>query len=207
MSFLAAKEGAYTYEISRSKFLGFCVRVRSDEEAAAFIAGLRKKYHDARHICYAYLLTDSARSNDDGEPSGTAGVPILERIKAANLCETAVAVVRYFGGIKLGAGGLLRAYAHTAAGALAAAGKTEVETCRVYTLALPYAAYQKLEKRPLVSLYKTLGVQYNREVECTVATTDADALKSEVTALFGPDTLLTYLREERVERDYHEELV
>lgn len=202
MSFLAAKEGAYTYEISRSKFLGFCARVKSDEEAAAFIGALRKKYHDARHVCYAYVLTDSARSNDDGEPSGTAGVPILERIKAASLCETIVAVVRYFGGIKLGAGGLLRAYAHTAKETLAAAGRTEVAFCRIYRLCVPYPAYKKLEKKPLASLYKTLGVQYNKEVECTVATTDEEAVRREVQALLGTEYTLTFLREESVERDY-----
>ncbi|MDE7395595.1 MAG: YigZ family protein [Clostridiales bacterium] len=201
MSFSAAKEGEYVYEISRSKFLGFCARVKSDEEAAAFISALRKKYRDARHVCYAYVLTDSARSNDDGEPSGTAGVPILERIKAANLCETLVAVVRYFGGIKLGAGGLLRAYAHTAAQTLASAGKTEVELCRVYTLSVPYALFKKIEKRPLVSLYKMLSVQYNRAVECTVAATDEDALQQELKSLFGADYVLTFLGEERVERE------
>ncbi len=108
----------------RSKFLAFVVPVSGEEEAKTALEGFRKKYFDARHVCYAYVCgTDSAltRSSDDGEPSGTAGRPILNQILAHGLTDTLAVVVRYFGGVKLGTGPLAVAYKTAAAEALEAA--------------------------------------------------------------------------------------
>ena len=113
-----------SYEVNRSKFLAHVAHVETEEAARDFVQMIRKKYFDATHNCSAWILGergDKQKSNDDGEPGGTAGNPILETIKKNELTNCAIVVTRYFGGIKLGAGGLIRAYSHTAALGLAAA--------------------------------------------------------------------------------------
>ena len=100
-------------EISKSRFLTHINHVETELEAQEFIQEIKKKYFDARHNCYAYIIGERSqiqKSSDDGEPSGTAGVPILEVLKKNELSDIVVVVTRYFGGIKLGAGGLIRAY-------------------------------------------------------------------------------------------------
>lgn len=112
------------YEIQKSKFITHLRHIETEEEARAFIQAMKKKYFDARHNCSAYVLGENAdkqKSNDDGEPGGTAGNPILEAIKKNKLTNIVVVVTRYFGGIKLGAGGLIRAYSHAAVLGLEAA--------------------------------------------------------------------------------------
>lgn len=112
------------YKDKGSKFLAFAAPVQTAEEAMAFVEKIRKEYHDARHVCYAYMLgyeRNTFRANDDGEPSGTAGKPILGQINSANLTNIVVAVVRYFGGILLGTSGLIVAYKTAAAEAINAA--------------------------------------------------------------------------------------
>lgn len=116
--------GEAVYTEKRSKFLAFAAHAETAEEALAFVAALRRKYYDARHVCWAYALgTDGAesRSNDDGEPGGSAGKPILGQLRSAEVTQSVVAVVRYFGGVKLGTGGLAVAYKTAAAEAIAAA--------------------------------------------------------------------------------------
>ena len=106
------------YEINKSKFFAHVCHVETENAAREFILAIRKKYFDATHNCSAWVLGergDKQKSNDDGEPGGTAGNPILETIKKNDLTNCSVVVTRYFGGIKLGAGGLIRAYSHTAA--------------------------------------------------------------------------------------------
>lgn len=105
------------YEIQKSKFITHIRHVETEEDARTFIQSMKKKYFDARHNCSAYVLGERAgkqKSNDDGEPGGTAGNPILEAIKKNGLTDVVIVVTRYFGGIKLGAGGLIRAYGHAA---------------------------------------------------------------------------------------------
>lgn len=106
-----------TYTEKRSKFLAFAYPVTSTEEVKEIIAGLNKKYFDARHVCWAYMLGPERleyRSNDNGEPSGTAGKPILGQINSFELTDVLIAVVRYFGGVKLGTPGLIVAYRQSA---------------------------------------------------------------------------------------------
>ena len=111
------------YEIQKSKFIAHVKQVEDEESAKTFLQQIKKKHFDATHNCSAWVLGvdgSKQKSNDDGEPGGTAGNPILETIKKNELVDTIVVVTRYFGGIKLGAGGLIRAYSHTAALGLAA---------------------------------------------------------------------------------------
>ena len=113
-----------TYSEKRSKFLAFAMPVRSVEEVKQLVAEYQKKYYDARHVCYAYMLgaeRTEFRANDNGEPSGTAGKPILGQINSNELTDILVIVVRYFGGVKLGTSGLIVAYRLAAAEAIAAA--------------------------------------------------------------------------------------
>ncbi len=115
-------EGTYTEK--RSKFLAFAFPVRSVEDVKQIVAEYQKKYYDARHVCYAYMLgaeRKEFRANDNGEPSGTAGKPILGQINSNELTNILIIVVRYFGGVKLGTSGLIVAYRLAAAEAIAAA--------------------------------------------------------------------------------------
>ncbi len=125
-----------TYSEKRSKFLAFALPVGSVEEVKERVGEFQKKYYDARHVCYAYMLgaeRTEFRANDNGEPSGTAGKPILGQINRVGLTDILIVVVRYFGGIKLGTGGLAVAYRAAAAEAIASADiveKTIDETVR-----------------------------------------------------------------------------
>ncbi|NLV52011.1 MAG: YigZ family protein [Bacteroidales bacterium] len=112
------------YSEKRSKFLAFALPVRSVDEVKQIVAEYQKKYYDARHVCYAYMLGAERlefRANDNGEPSGTAGKPILGQINSNDLTDILIIVVRYFGGVKLGTSGLIVAYRMAAAEAIAAA--------------------------------------------------------------------------------------
>ena len=117
-----------TYSEKRSKFLAFAIPVSTVEEVKSHVADYQKRYYDARHVCYAYMLgaeRTEFRSNDNGEPSGTAGKPILGQINSNELTNILIIVVRYFGGIKLGTSGLITAYRAAAAEAIAAANIVE----------------------------------------------------------------------------------
>ena len=96
--------------VNKSRFLAFATGVETVEEAMDFVNSIKKKYYDATHNCYAYVVGNFLKFSDDGEPSGTAGKPILNALQQKGFCDTVLVVTRYFGGIKLGAGGLVRAY-------------------------------------------------------------------------------------------------
>ena len=139
------QEAHVEFEEKRSLFIGHAVHVDSEEEALAFIKQIKKEYSDATHNCFAYLLKGGivARYSDDGEPQGTAGMPMLETIRKSGVSDVCVVVTRYFGGILLGAGGLVRAYSHGSRLALEAA---EIVTYEQYTelmLECSYSDYQK----------------------------------------------------------------
>ena len=138
-------DGEAEFEEKRSVFIGYAKRVTTAEEAAEFVKSVKKKHPDARHNCSAYLLYGgmTARYSDDGEPQGTAGMPILETIRKSGAEDVAVVVTRYFGGILLGAGGLTRAYAHAASIALAAAEIVTYEEYVELSLVCTYSEYQR----------------------------------------------------------------
>ena len=137
----ASAEGIYTEK--RSKFIAIALPVRTVDEVKALLEEYQKKYYDARHVCYAYMLGSQRkdfRANDNGEPSGTAGKPILGQINSNELTDILIIVVRYFGGIKLGTSGLIVAYKAAAAEALAAAEVVEktVDECIRFWFEYPF---------------------------------------------------------------------
>ncbi|MEZ4509721.1 MAG: YigZ family protein [Eubacteriales bacterium] len=142
-----ASPGESEVVINKSRFLGFCLPVASEAQAQELLAGIRKRHYDARHCCYAFRLAEGGivRSSDDGEPSGTAGAPILSVLTGAGVENTLCAVVRYFGGVLLGTGGLVRAYGRAASEALTAATRAHMRICTRLKIDVSYAAYNALE--------------------------------------------------------------
>lgn len=137
------------YEIQRSRFLAYAIHAEDENEVRAWLQTVKKEHYEARHVPYAMVLgerSDRQRSSDDGEPGGTAGSPILEAIKARGITNAAVAVVRYFGGIKLGAGGLIRAYAHTAGLGLDAAAKVRMTPLHTMYVQIDYDLLAPVER-------------------------------------------------------------
>ena len=140
-----AGEGVDEFEEKRSLFIGHAKHVTSEEEAQEYVKQKKKEYSDATHNCWAYLLKGGivARYSDDGEPQGTAGVPMLEAIRKSGVSDCVVVVTRYFGGILLGAGGLVRAYSHGTKIALDAAKIVTYEKYAELMLDCSYSDYQK----------------------------------------------------------------
>ncbi len=130
----------------RSRFIGYCKPVKTQDEAVSFINEIRSKHWDATHNVYAYVLSDGQimRYSDDGEPQGTAGVPVLDVIKKMGIVDVVVVVTRYFGGIMLGAGGLVRAYSKGASVALAAAEPVKMILCKKCRVSCSYNQYGKV---------------------------------------------------------------
>ena len=134
------------FEDRRSRFIAQLVHVGSEAEAEAHIAAVRARHHDARHNVPAWILADGReRCSDDGEPSRTSGMPTLDVLKGAGLADVCCVVTRYFGGILLGAGGLVRAYSQGAATAINAAGVGEVSPTRRYLMEVPYPMLGRVE--------------------------------------------------------------
>lgn len=137
------------YVIKKSKFIARAVHITTEEEAQAYLRDGKKQYWDARHNCYAYQLGmnfEKQKSSDDGEPSGTAGKPILEVLKNKSLTNTLIVVTRYFGGIKLGTGGLIRAYGTAAVAALDNAIIEDYIDCRILYLQTDYSFLSATER-------------------------------------------------------------
>lgn len=139
------KEADDSFVEKRSKFIGYCRPVSTQQEALDFINRIKAKHWDARHNVYAYCLRENQvkRYSDDGEPQGTAGMPVLEAMTKNNVTDAVVVVTRYFGGVLLGTGGLVRAYSHSAVLALQAAGIVKMEQCLVCSLSCDYNQYGK----------------------------------------------------------------
>lgn len=151
------------YEVNKSKFMAHVSHVESEESAREFVLAIRKRYFDATHNCSAWVLGergDKQKSNDDGEPGGMAGNPILETIKKNGLTNCAVVVTRYFGGIKLGAGGLIRAYSHTAALGLNAARVVQMMTFQRLSLTLEYNFLATVENFLRNKKIRVVGTDY-----------------------------------------------
>ena len=144
-----AGEGEGYYTEKRSKFLAFAHHVEDAEQVKAIVAAYRKQYYDARHCCYAYMLGPDGqdfRANDDGEPSSTAGKPILGQIKSNGLTYVLIVVVRYYGGVNLGTSGLIVAYREAAADALAHSRVEERLVETVITYDFPYVMMNQVMK-------------------------------------------------------------
>lgn len=129
----------------KSQFIGYIAPVSTEEEALAFLAEIRAKHRDARHNCFAYILQNGVkRASDDGEPQGTAGVPIMEVVEREGITDVIVVVTRYFGGILLGAGGLVRAYAHAAKLAVDAAQRKVMSPAVLVEMKMDYNQYGRI---------------------------------------------------------------
>ena len=134
--------------VNRSRFIGRCFPVSDEAEALLELERVRKRHYDATHNCYAYAVGErgeTARFSDDGEPGGTAGLPIMEVLKRRGLTFALIVVTRYFGGILLGANGLVRAYSRSASEAAEAAGVVIVRECSLYSLTVPYPLWGRVE--------------------------------------------------------------
>lgn len=140
------KEASDFFIEKKSKFIGYAKPVKTQEEAVEFISKIKSKHWDATHNVYAYVLRENniQRYSDDGEPSGTAGVPVLDVMLKESLVDVCVVATRYFGGTLLGAGGLVRAYSHTSKIALEAAGIITMAQCSVMSAEVDYSFYDRL---------------------------------------------------------------
>ena len=158
--------------IEKSRFITYSTHVESEEEARAFLSGVRKSHTLATHVCYAFIADKTGnlqRFSDDGEPQGTAGVPILEVLKNKKLFETAVAVVRYFGGVKLGAGGLVRAYSSCAAENLDGAQIRVLTPCVEYEISVEYTGVDSAQKYFSTHTCSLLFTNYGEKVSFQIA--------------------------------------
>lgn len=154
--------------IQKSRFIAYISRAETEEEAQQFIADIKKKHWNATHNCSAYMVGERnqiQKANDDGEPSGTAGIPMLEVLKKRNLKDTVVVVTRYFGGIKLGAGGLIRAYGKATSEGLNAVGIVERKLMQIMKTKIDYSWLGKIENEIRSSVYTLKDIHYADVVE------------------------------------------
>ena len=158
--------------IQKSRFIGHIKRTETEEEAQAFIKQVKKEHSQATHNCSAYLIGEHdqiQKANDDGEPSGTAGVPMLEVLKKNHLKDTTVVVTRYFGGIKLGAGGLIRAYSKATSEALKATGIVKRQLVKNIAITVDYPLLGKIENELRQEDHLITGIDYLEQVTVNVA--------------------------------------
>ena len=149
--------------IEKSRFIAHVARTETEEEAQEFIQNIKKAHWNATHNCSAYMIGEHdqiQKANDDGEPSGTAGVPILEVLKKKHLKDTVVVVTRYFGGIKLGAGGLIRAYSKATSEGINATGVVQRKLMRIISTKIDYTWLGKLENELRSSVYLIKEIHY-----------------------------------------------
>lgn len=168
--------GEHEIIIQKSRFIAHVARATTEEEAQDFIDKIKKQHWNANHNCSAYMIGEHdqiQKANDDGEPSGTAGVPILEVLKKRHLKDTAVVVTRYFGGIKLGAGGLIRAYGSATSEGVNATGIVERKLMTVIKTTIDYTLLGKIENELRNhDTYLLQGIEYTNQVEITTYVPD-----------------------------------
>ncbi len=158
------------FEEKKSKFIGDLWRVETPEEAVEKINEIKAKYRDARHHCYAYIIREGnyMRYSDDGEPGGTAGMPILEVLRHAGVTNVCCVVTRYFGGILLGTGGLARAYTRGAQIALEAAGISKMDRYSLMLLSCPYSMHDSIQKLLAEHEVGIEDIDYGADVTLTI---------------------------------------
>lgn len=166
------------YTVNRSRFIGRCFPVDSEEAALCLLGDIRKKHWDATHNCFAYRIGENAaaRFSDDGEPGGTAGKPIMDVLTGRELTNVLCVVTRYFGGILLGAGGLVRAYSKSAAEAVAKAGVVSYLPGTILDIPMDYSRYGALEGFIRANA-EVRNVTFAQNVVVTVAVEDTNLLK------------------------------
>ena len=184
----------------KSKFIGYAKPVSTQDEAVEFINTIKSKHWDATHNVYAYVLRENntQRYSDDGEPSGTAGVPVLDVILKENVTDVCVVATRYFGGALLGAGGLVRAYSHTSKIALDAAHIITMANCQIYSVIVDYSFYDRLNV--LLSDFGANVIKSDFSasvsVEFSIKEDASELLKDKLTDISNGKYSLNYLRSE-----------
>lgn len=176
----------------KSRFIGYVSTASNETEAQEFLNSIRAMHRSATHNCYAWQIGSQdqwQRSGDDGEPAGTAGRPILETIKTSDLKNTVVVVTRYFGGILLGTGGLVRAYSASARAAIAAAGIVRCQPASLFALTVEYSDWQKLTNFLRNTECQQLEPSFRDKVDVQVLipNTASDSFAARITDLFGYD--------------------
>jgi len=169
--------GSASIIINKSEFIAHAKEVKTEAEALEFINSIKKKYYNATHNCYAYVIGENdqfQKANDDDEPSGTAGKPILELIKKIALKDTVVVVTRYYGGIMLGAGGLIRAYGKAAKEGILAAGVVERALYHKLHLSVDYSWYGKIENEMNNRGYTIHQAEFLDNVLLTILAADGE---------------------------------
>ena len=164
-------QGSSELIIQKSKFIGYANRVETEKDAQDFIQNIKKKHYDATHNCSAYLIGDHdeiQKANDDGEPGGTAGVPILEVIKKRELKYTAIVITRYFGGIKLGAGGLIRAYSSAASQVVDETGIIERKLTQEFSIEVDYTFLGKIQNELKETDYILHSTNFEEQVTLNI---------------------------------------
>ena len=163
--FIPAGAGEAEFVEKRSSFLGHVRYVETEDEAKAFVTEMKKKFYDARHNCWCYIIKDGAvRYSDDGEPQGTAGIPMLEVLQREGVTNVVCVVTRYFGGVLLGTGGLLRAYTKSAKDALDAAGICVVRRWVKAEIACSYAMLERLKTECTAIGGVVADIEYSADV-------------------------------------------
>jgi uncharacterized YigZ family protein len=166
-----AQTGSHEKDIKKSRFIAHIAQVFSEEEANEFIKKIRQQEAGATHNCTAFIVKENVlieRMSDDGEPSGTAGSPILNVLQQQNLQNVAVVVTRYFGGIKLGAGGLIRAYSSTTAEAVKEIGLVENRIQQGFELTIPYHLFDKFDNYAKNEKINLENKQFTADVKCEI---------------------------------------
>ena len=172
--YIPSGAGEAEFVEKRSTFMGHVRLVETEDEARDFIAQMKKKYHDARHNCWCYIIKDGPeRYSDDGEPQGTAGIPMLEVMRREGVTNIVCVVTRYFGGILLGAGGLVRAYTKGAKIAVDAAGKSMKRVWTALYLPVPYTWYERMKLEVAAFEGIIRDTQFGTDVELEVLLPEA----------------------------------
>lgn len=180
--------GEGTYTEKRSKFLAFAHHVETEDDVKALLASYRKKYYDARHVCYAYMLGANRkdfRANDDGEPSSTAGKPILGQINSNELTDILIVVVRYYGGVNLGTGGLIVAYKTASAEAIANSSIVTRQVEEVISYSFPYVMMNDVMRIIKEMKPRILSQNYDNtcEIKLSIRKSEAEQLRSRLEKL------------------------
>lgn len=199
-----SQDGQNQIEIKKSKFICHLFRIDNEEQAREYINQIKKEHYKANHNCSAYLLGENfeiQRSSDDGEPSGTAGVPILEVLKKNELQNTLAVVTRYFGGIKLGAGGLIRAYSTSVSEALDKIGIVEGKLQQILAITISYPQLGKLQNYLENEQITIQEINYleNITVKVAINITEIDIFIANIIDLFNSQVTITHLEKAYVE--------
>lgn len=209
--YLTVKEtGQHEIEIKKSRFICTLARVESEDEAKQIIQEIKKEHWKASHNCSAFVIgerNEIQRSSDDGEPAGTAGIPMLETLKKRQLINTLAVVTRYFGGTELGKGGLIRAYGGVVAEALDVIGVVEGRLQQEVNVRIDYPNHGKLENFMAQSPYDVKQTDFSEVVEVTCMV-DEDAVptfEAEITDLLNGQGIITLGETSYFEKDYHKE--